>query len=135
MFRRRRHKLPKFPPNAAGLFRSLSEALPATEISELSIALNRYLEELEGDLDTEDNLNFALATELIACCRKLLDIYAQVSDKQRAMIVGAIRYLVSDDDGVNDAALMCGFDDDAQVVNHVLEEVGLLEHCIDYRRV
>jgi fructose-1,6-bisphosphatase len=45
--------------------------------------------------------------------------------------VGALRYFVSDDDSFSDLEFASGFNDDAEVMNHVLEELGLEQEVID----
>ncbi|MEZ4752837.1 MAG: hypothetical protein R3A13_00780 [Bdellovibrionota bacterium] len=49
----------------------------------------------------------------------------------KSKIVGAVRYFAVAEDPFPDETFASGFDDDARVLNHVLEELGLEEYYID----
>jgi uncharacterized membrane protein YkvA (DUF1232 family) len=74
-----------------------------------------------------------LAEEIAARCFFLLDRYAAAETEHRRLIVGAISYFVIDDDGAEDEGFATGFDDDARVINYVLEELGIDDQFIDVR--
>ena len=74
--------------------------------------------------------NFDLAEQLASRCKKLLNVYPELKEEDKRLVVGAVRYFVIHLDNLPDSTPVVGLDDDALVVNHVLETLNLKEHCI-----
>ncbi len=79
--------------------------------SKLALENNEFL-----DIKTAENI----ADALIGLVSKLEDY----SQEQQSMIVGAARYFILDDDCKPDTKSLLGFDDDAIVINFVLDKLG-----------
>ena len=79
------------------------------------------------------NMNLALARDLAERCRYLMSHYGDYGQEDRALIMGAVRYFAIAEDPVSEAAFASGFDDDARVMNHVLERLGLEDMIIRLR--
>lgn len=67
------------------------------------------------DLDTAERIAGVLAA--------LLDEPDRYDDEARALLAGATTYFVDADDGSNDLTDVLGFDDDARVLNAVLDAI------------
>ncbi len=68
------------------------------------------------DLDTAERIAGVLAS--------LLDEPDRYDDEARALLAGATSYFVDADDDSNDLTDALGFDDDARVLNAVLDAIG-----------
>lgn len=127
----RKHHLPTFPPRAKSHFRKLCEALPPHTVPQLRDELNGYYEGILKDADSHPLVNTAIIRELFDRASLLLDRYPHLPERQRSLVVGALRYFVSNDDSLSDLEFASGFHDDAEVMNYVLEELGLEDEAID----
>ncbi len=63
--------------------------------------------------------------ELAKCCNVLLDRYENFSDKQRALVVAAVRYFAGANDPLSDEEFASGLWDDKRIMNYVLEQLGI----------
>ena len=124
-FQRTKHKLPKFPPTVAATFRSLCEDIPAEEAmklrDEVLICVDEAREREKSDPRTDLNSTIELAN----CCKALLDRYENFSSKQRALVIGAVRYFAGGNDPLSDEDFASGLWDDKRVMNYVLEQLGV----------
>ena len=128
----KRYKLPKFPPELISGFKSVCEALPPEFVVDYHKEVDDVLAKCREVSENNPTLNLPLAEEIAACAHLLLDRYEKFDEKQRALVVGAIRYFSIVDDALPADVFASGMNDDAHVMNHVLEEVGLVEHCIKF---
>lgn len=131
MFRRRQHRLPKFPPDAEANFHRLCRELPASDVPSLLESLQRCVDEIRAESKTNHLIQPSSIESLNTSARFLLEHYEEFTPKQRRLIVGAVYYFTMDNDGSPDSALATGFDDDIQVMNYVLEELGVEGMFID----
>lgn len=120
-----KHKLPQFPPGVSRTFKGLSEPLKPEEIPELRGILDRNLAELADRAKANERIDLALMYELADVAHYLLDQYDRFNTEQRAMVIGAVRYFAIAEDGLPDESYASGFDDDAEVMNYVLEQLGI----------
>lgn len=123
--KKRKYPLPKFPPHVASIFRSLCILLDDSELGILLNAVNEHFKRAKLERHPESNYNQQDANEIMECCKYLLENYSQYSDKHKELIIGAVRYAASSDDPFCDNTFASGLSDDKQVLNHVLEELGL----------
>jgi uncharacterized membrane protein YkvA (DUF1232 family) len=73
----------------------------------------------------DENIDPKLARALIDRALKLLGtIGPDTADRTRRLVQAAVRYLVIEDDATNDLGSILGLDDDAEVMNAVLRELG-----------
>lgn len=129
-FRRRQHRLPKFPPKIIPLFRGLCAHLGVDELDDLrrefDAAWSRKLSEMNGNIGFDSKT----ANELRQRCQILMDAYDQLPEAHRRLAIGAIRYCVATEDALSDEFFASGQRDDVKIMNHVLEEVGLIDAVI-----
>ena len=128
----KKYKLPKFPPELIPGFKSVCEAMPPEFIADYHKEVDDVLAKCREIAETNSTLNLPLAEEIAERAHLLLDHYEKFDEKQRALVVGAIRYFSIVDDALPADVFASGMNDDANVMNHVLEEVGLVEHCIKF---
>lgn len=131
--RKVRYKLPKFPVTVIPAFRQLCREIPADQIDAVRAEVERCIGSLRERAPERPNLNLPVAEEIAARCFILLDHFTQSTAEQRRLIVGAVSYFVVDCDGAEDDSFATGFDDDAKVINHVLQQVGIEDQFIDLR--
>lgn len=129
--RKKQHKLPKFPATLIPAFKALCQTLPGDEIKKFPGYIDQKLEELSKEAEHNYRVNVILAEQIAERCRFLITIYDQQPPANQALIVGAIRYFAIGDDAVNEEAFASGMDDDAKVVNYVLEEIGIMDRFVD----
>ena len=126
-----KHRLPKFPSSVAPSFRSACAALSPEEAEKLRGFVDENLANIKLNKEKNPSLDVKLAEQLTERCYYLLDRYAEFTPKQRAAVVGAIRYFAVGADAVSDTTFATGLDDDAKVMNHVLEIVGSEDRCLE----
>ena len=123
--RRYNHPLPKVPTNVRTTFKNMCGQITSDELSELGVLLEQAIEKTRDLSVNSARIDIRLAEEIASRCRLLLDHYQEFSEEEQVLVVGAVRYFVVDDDPFSDDTFASGFDDDAQVVNHVLEHLGI----------
>jgi hypothetical protein len=106
------------------VFAPLCEALPAPEAAQLKAAVAAHLEEVHRAVKPEAFLDLGLAVRMAAILDELLDHYASYAEPQQKLMVGAARYFAQTTDVEADTASVMGFDDDMEVLNHVLLALG-----------
>lgn len=131
--RKVKYKLPKFPVTVIPAFRSLCRDIGVEQVDEVRGEVERCLVALRERAPERPNLNLPLAEEIAARCFLLLDHFERCDAEKRRLIMGAISYFVVDGDGAEDDSFATGFDDDAKVVNYVLQQVGIEDQFIDLR--
>lgn len=126
-----KHPLPKFPEGTSGAFESLCVALPPSDADLLRGKVEEALEAISKRSKVVPTVDVAMGRAVAAACRVLLDHYANRSDEEKALIVGAVRYFADSDDPLPDTVFATGLDDDAMIVNHVLERLGIEGHYVE----
>lgn len=125
IFWKREHNLPKFPEGASALFLSLCELLDPSQIEELKAQLTDTYNEMLGLAQSSPNMNTRRLNDIFGVCSYLLSHYESLTQRHQSLVVGAIRYFMAEDDGLNDLVFYTGLDDDAKILNYVLEEIGI----------
>lgn len=114
------------------LARLLSDSRPVVErllaeppwsVTQLRADLDAFDETLGENASTLADLDTAQA--LILGCHALLDLVKQPDERARRLLHVAIRYVVLEEDGDGDLDSPFGFDDDVEVFNAVVAELGL----------
>jgi uncharacterized membrane protein YkvA (DUF1232 family) len=121
--KRRRHPLPKFPSEVGSTFRSVCQSLPVEDLPTFQREFDEAIRELEGDPDFQRHRKVVEA--LADRCRLMLKLYPHLSEKQKALVIGACRYVALVDDPLPEEVFASGFNDDIKIVNHVLEQLGV----------
>jgi len=94
----------------------------------LSDELQEYVEELDTHSSNAEFVDAAIAKRITSLCWKLLDAMpAEPDERQHRLTQLAINYFVLAEDGHDDNHSLIGFDDDLQVVEAVIKELGLAE--------
>ncbi len=128
--KRRRHPLPKFPEQVIPTFRDLCEELTLEEVKQLEPEVDRCIENFEMLSKSYPQLNLGMAYQIAERARYLLKHYADFDSDERKLVMGAVRYFAVAEDPQSEKAFASGFHDDAKVMNHVLELLGLEELCL-----
>ena len=128
-----KYKLPKFPDFVIPTFKILCNVDINADLNLYRQAIQKYMDSLKTDAQKFENLNFDLASEIALKCNYLLDNYDSFPPKKRNLILGAVRYFINDVDPLNDALFASGFDDDASIINYVLEQLGVENMFINLR--
>jgi hypothetical protein len=102
----------------------LCETLPEAAVTTLYTKLDNYLREAKIALQQNEFLDIRLAQEIASRLRHILDDYGRFSVDHQALIVGAVRYFVKDDDAEHDLHSILGLDDDTAVLNYLLDTIG-----------
>ena len=133
IFRRKQHKLPKFPPNIRQLFYSLCEPLPVEQVGIYHKEVDQALAQILESARENELIDADLARQLADRCHMLLDVYTQFGRAQQSLIVGAIRYFAHEEDALSEEHFASGFNDDARVMNFVMDELGIEDYFISLR--
>lgn len=109
---------------ALTLFKTLQADPGPTEVSALRRAVRTHLDDLVRQQARSELIAIDLAELLCLRLESLLDASPSMGAVERAMVVGAARYFISDEDARPDAASATGLDDDVEVFNHVASNIG-----------
>jgi uncharacterized membrane protein YkvA (DUF1232 family) len=129
-FKRRKHKLPKFPPEVRPAFYGLCELLNNEQILSLREAVENNFSELYAEAIDNDYIDIEVARLFHKKCVLLLNKYQEFSDSKKKLIIGAVRYIAIAEDPFDETIFASGYHDDKLVLNHVLEEIEMEEHCV-----
>lgn len=116
------------PKKCRELLEKLAQPVPEKKLEELREAMRLHLQSAERHLGPAP-LNLPLIGRMTTALDTALNSYGSMSEAQRALLVGAIRYFVENEDAANDLDDPFGFDDDLAVINAVLLEIGL-QHLV-----
>ncbi|MEA3337417.1 MAG: hypothetical protein U9R25_16075 [Chloroflexota bacterium] len=111
-------------PGVWHLFNTMCETLPRDQISSLTGQVTQHLADCRRALRANEFLDINLAEKIAEVLTSLLAGYGELPAEHQALIVGATRYFVAAGDAESDLTSVLGWDDDAQVLNHVLDVIG-----------
>jgi len=134
IFKRKRHKLPAYPEYIAPGFKKMCIAIPVESIPAIQMELFEYMGRAEAEHSKDPVVDLALAREIAQISSYLLEHYEELSKEDRGLVIAGVKYFISDGDGVDDFKFASGLVDDAQVINHVLEELDITDRYIDIDR-
>lgn len=125
-FSKKKHPLPKFPPGIKSAVKNLSYPLSKEDLQQVEASIADTSSALLEQATDNSLIDKNLVLRLQETARLLLEQYRQQSSqKSQNLIAAALRYFVSDDDFVAEGSFATGLHDDAKVMNHVLEEIGV----------
>lgn len=116
--------LPQLSPRVYQVFAPLCAAVPVAETKALSGKITTHVQAVSEALRTNEFIDLTLAKALASILQTILAEYSHYPLAQQALIVGAVRYFLYDGDANPDTASVLGFDDDAVVINYVLELIN-----------
>ena len=122
---KKKYTLPKFPPEVSQIFRDLAVGVQQGEIVELERGVSERLAAAKEAAKDHPTVNVPRCEDIAERCRLLLSMLPTTPADKQPLIGGAVRYFLYDADPQSDTVFATGFDDDAQVVNYVLEELGV----------
>ncbi|MDC0358273.1 hypothetical protein OAO01_05595 [Oligoflexia bacterium] len=129
--KKKQYPLPKFPDTVIPTFRNMCEALPVEKLDELKAELDVCVDRLEDAARNNSNLNISLARQIAQRCDYLIQQYPGYARKKQELVIGAVHYFAIADDPFPEEEFATGFDDDARVMNHVLEALGIDNWYLD----
>ena len=110
--------LPDELRQAAGRFYNL----PLMSRAALEALINKYADDIEQAAAQRHDLDVHLAACIADCCGILLnEEWDKSEDHGKRLIQAACHYFVESDDEDGDLESVCGFDDDAELVNEILK--------------
>jgi len=113
------------------IFVGLCETLRSDDLRALRAQVAAYLLQLEQQQSRSELIALDLAVLLTDRLDRLCELAPELSDEQQALVVGAARYFISQDDAIPDTRACTGLDDDVRIVNHVLRQLGRTEWLIE----
>ena len=128
--RKNKYKLPQFPPNATKIFIKLCQNISFEECEKLRSDLNNHFENLSEKAQKNHYLDLKSAKKIYENCIYLLDCYTNFNDYEKTLVIGAIRYFISNEDALDDDVFASGLVDDIQILNYVMQEVKILDRFI-----
>jgi hypothetical protein len=109
-------------PDQQRRFRRLCMATSPGELKELADTVRLHLDQVRAAAAPETDLE--MAEQVASSLEALIGSDQRFSGDERALIRGAVEYFLLLDDADSDLHDSLGFDDDARVVNSVLDHVG-----------
>jgi hypothetical protein len=109
-------------PDEQRRFRALCLTTSPEELAELSAVVELHVEQVRSNAGPVTDIDTAVLIGDSLC--RLLASGIDFDDEARAQIRGAIEYFVLTDDADRDLDDVVGFDDDARVLNTVLDRIG-----------
>lgn len=106
------------------VFESLCGAVSGEALAELRAEVTQHRRDLDRAARVNDLLATDLAEELAQKLDRLLAGLDALPEEARALVVGAARYFVSDQDALPDYSGPLGLDDDVAVFNSVVRRIG-----------
>ncbi|MCB9795326.1 MAG: hypothetical protein H6741_21695 [Alphaproteobacteria bacterium] len=114
--------MPLAPELSAALRRLLAQPLQPPEA--LRAQVLAHLQRAHDAVARDPFVDGARAEQVGAGCLALLDAWDVTPASQRALVQAACLYFAQEDDDEDDFASMVGFEDDAELFNHVVAELG-----------
>lgn len=115
-------------PDEQRRFRRLCIATSPEDLTQLSSVIDMHIDHIRTNAGPATDVETAVMIAKTLC--KLLASGIDFDDEARAQIRGAVEYFLLTDDAEDDMENVLGFDDDARVVNTVLDRIGHPEFAV-----
>lgn len=122
----------RLDPNLEREFGSLCDNLPPGEIQQLKEAVQSHVQNVRDALKHNEFLDVSTAEAISRSLTSLLDDYTSLESAGRKLVVGATRYFIHEQDQTPDTASILGLDDDVQVLNYVLTQIGRADLKVEF---
>jgi hypothetical protein len=109
-------------PGQQQRFRRLCLPTTAAELAELGATVAMHLEQVKAAAGPRTDLE--MAEQVASSLQVLLGSDQRFGPQDRALVRGAVEYFLLVDDADSDLHASLGFDDDARVLNSVLDHIG-----------
>lgn len=116
--------LPELRAELAQILEPLCVSSTPELLTELPAAIQAHLTHVEAELRRNEFLDIDSARKIADLLFLLLDAIEEYEPDQQRLIVGAARYFTSGDDASPDTESLLGFDDDIEVINWMLDQIG-----------
>lgn len=117
-------------PAAHARFRRLCLATSSSDLAELAGVVRMHMAQI-AEVATE-RTDVEMAARIASAFEDLLTAADGFSDDERALIRGSVEYFLLVDDADGDLDDPLGFDDDARILNSVLDRIGKSELKISF---
>ncbi|MDH3303210.1 MAG: hypothetical protein OES24_22125 [Acidimicrobiia bacterium] len=112
-------------PDEQRRFRRLCIDTSAEELAQMIDVVGIHLDHVRANAGPSTDLETA---ELVAdAATRLLAFSNDFDRRERTLVRGAVEYFILNDDASDDLEDVLGFDDDARVLNSVLDRIGRAE--------
>ncbi len=101
------------------VFKMHAEDINQETVSFLSEELDLYLAKIRTSAEKNENINLQVVQRMVDVCKHLLTSFSSFDEDERAIITGAVRYFLDENDASDDLSEVFGFDDDLAVLNAV----------------
>lgn len=118
------------PDEAEALLRELL-AEPPAPVDELLALTRAHLAVIAEAARRFEFIPLGMARELAEVSARLIGLFDGFDEEERRLAQAAIRYFIVDDDADSDTSSITGLDDDAAVMNAVLEALGKPEWKVE----
>lgn len=118
-------------PAATAIFERLSGSATPEEIAALRRSVGQHVDELRQAARRHELLPVDLAVDMARKLDGLLLGFPSLSAEAQAVVVGAARYFVSEEDAIPDQSGVLGLDDDLAVFNAAVRRIGRADLEID----
>ena len=118
-------------PNEMDRFIAACVPTEADELAGVRLRTQAHLAWARTEAARSPALDLDMATRIAEALLTVLDEPDQYGHEERALLRGAADYFIDSDDNANDLTDAVGFDDDARVLNAVLEAIGRKDLVID----
>lgn len=115
--------MPDLPPELAAHLARLC-ALPLGDPTQLRALVDAHLSAAEKAAANSAFVDLALARALATNCQALLDAWPTLPPAHQQLAQAACRYFADPDDDEDDFASIIGFEDDAELLNHIVAALG-----------
>ena len=116
-------------PSIADIVSGLRRAELRT-VSDLRAIVLGHLQAAESAAQTSPFVDLERATGVGQCCLALLNGWSELSEVERHWVQAGCVYFAEADDDEDDFESIVGFDDDAEVLNHIAAQLGRAELLI-----
>lgn len=117
-------------PAAHAQFRRLCLPTSSSDLAGLAGVVRMHLAHIRES--ATDRTDIEMAVRISSAFEDLLTAADGFSDDERALIRGAVEYFLLVDDADGDLDDFLGFDDDARILNSVLDRLGQSEQKITF---
>lgn len=131
-FSKKNHKIPSYPKEIAKIFKSYCIDIDnEKDIETLKIKVIEEVENAKKRKKEGMYIDVKMAEEIAKRCLYLLKNFSTFSQEQKRLVTGGVCYFAVSDDPLSEEIFASGYDDDAKIINHVLEEIGIDDMYID----
>lgn len=121
----RNFPIPKFPESIAITFRRLCVQIDNSLYDQFVEKISPAMNNLHNLAASGSSADTEFIAGIVRAAEKLMEEGRSLDIKRRSLVIGAVSYLVADDDPIPDSAFRSGLYDDARIINHVLEELNI----------